>query len=579
VTVVDTRVTHDWRLVAPWWHWPRRDGLTDAQQAAAAEGVRRSAPVLQKYDGPDLVNTFLADPQHRMAFRSATDQVHTIEAGANGLGSLPCRKPTGRRKLFLGSHHRHYLVVASLHCSIPGFPTVERDGACEAGFVVRRQTVALADDQRKPAAALLTALAAARRRRAAAEAQVEVAGRAGRVGAMRLTALQGRLRTATGIERDAAAAVQAWASATGVTRQLLGWVPQASAGDGSVVPLPPCPGPADPRPLAGVGKWTPVTELPDEVTEATYPLTPLIADETRPDHDATGETIWFGVVPTGSSDVDPGGAPRYDDRWVYEVRCFVRRHRPECPRDGSHCGCPVTWSEPTEPYQLASQNDLEGTANRPVTVQLPDLAQLQADAIRLGPGGVGGVRFQYPPDSALGFSTENTDATQKPGGNDFQICSFSIPLITIVATFVFKLFLPIVMFVFQLWFLLALKFCIPPDVEIAAGGDLDLAFSELGVGLEIDVDVAARFGVGGDLQGDLATAIAALLADNKDRDNETLANRFMEAMTSAVLDTPVYAALARASFAGAALPPPDRVPTEDEPVFAPRVERHEVVVP
>ncbi len=47
-----------------------------------------------------------------------------------------------------------------------------------------------------------------------------------------------------------------------------------------------------------------------------------------------------------------------------------------------------------------------------------------------------------------------------------QICSFSIPLITIVATFVFKLFLPIVMLVFELWFLLRLKFCIPPSIEV-----------------------------------------------------------------------------------------------------------------
>ena len=49
-----------------------------------------------------------------------------------------------------------------------------------------------------------------------------------------------------------------------------------------------------------------------------------------------------------------------------------------------------------------------------------------------------------------------------------QICSFSIPLITIVATFVFKLFLPVVMFLFGLLFLLKLKFCIPLSVECRA---------------------------------------------------------------------------------------------------------------
>ena len=59
------------------------------------------------------------------------------------------------------------------------------------------------------------------------------------------------------------------------------------------------------------------------------------------------------------------------------------------------------------------------------------------------------------------------------------ICSFAIPLITIVATFVFKLFLPILVVLFNLWFLLKLRFCIPPSVEL--GGDVDAALDVSGI--------------------------------------------------------------------------------------------------
>ena len=56
-----------------------------------------------------------------------------------------------------------------------------------------------------------------------------------------------------------------------------------------------------------------------------------------------------------------------------------------------------------------------------------------------------------------------------------EICSFSIPLITIVATFVFELFLPIVTLLFGLLFMLKLKFCILPEVSLAAGVTAEIA--------------------------------------------------------------------------------------------------------
>jgi hypothetical protein len=374
-------------------------------------------------------------------------------------------------------------------------------------------------------------------------------------------------------EQDALETLRGWAAKAASERTLEGWVPQGLDVSGAVTSMPACPdhGAPDgkpPSPLANVGAWKTVSELPDELDEATFPLYPLVAEEGK-ESDATGETVYFGVVPTGSSDVDVGGHARFDDRRVYEIRCFVRRHRAECPMDGPHCGCPIVWSEPTEPYQIASHFDLQGTANHPVTVQLPDLAQLQADALRLGPGGTGGVRFQSPPGSALPFSTDNTDGAQAGTNADFQICSFSIPLITIVAMFVFKLFLPIVVFVFQLWFLLMLKFCIPPDVSIGAG--LDAAFAALGPGLEIDASIAASLTVA-PLASQVDTAMTNLFGANKDVDGNTMATRIKNALSGNQLDVKSWAAIVRGSLAQAPTAPPDRV-------FAPHVTRDQVVAP
>jgi hypothetical protein len=75
------------------------------------------------------------------------------------------------------------------------------------------------------------------------------------------------------------------------------------------------------------------------------------------------------------------------------------------------------------------------------------------------------------------FSVDSSGkATDKGASTIPEICFFPIPLITIVAMFVFELFLPIIMFIFQLWWMLALKFCIPPDLQVAAGINAELLF-------------------------------------------------------------------------------------------------------
>ena len=161
------RVGHDWRLVAPWWHWPKADGATLEDRRA----VRTSAPVLQKYDTPDLVNTFLADPQRRLAFLDTSDRVALITPGSTPL-RMPTRTPTTLRKLFLASHHRHYLVVCGLHCDRPGFPHANRRDVCETGFVVRRRELAVPPADRAVATQALRRYSLARRRAAGAEAQL-----------------------------------------------------------------------------------------------------------------------------------------------------------------------------------------------------------------------------------------------------------------------------------------------------------------------------------------------------------------------------------------------------------------------
>jgi hypothetical protein len=88
----------------------------------------------------------------------------------------------------------------------------------------------------------------------------------------------------------------------------------------------------------------------------------------------------------------------------------------------------------------------------------------------------------------------------------------SIPLITIVAQFALAVFLPIVVALFQLYALLRLKFCIPPNVSLNAGelASINLALRDAD---SVDADPAAhaavRLALGSSLGSD-AAADAAL---------------------------------------------------------------------
>jgi hypothetical protein len=443
--------TGDWRLVAPWWRWRGDD-------------PRATAPALQKYDSSRFVDDFLANPQHCLVVDDTHDRVQQLVRIASPvLGgrlrrlSSAVLQPTPTLKLFLPTHSRFYLVVCELHCEKAGFPNAHRDEVCEAGFVVRRRRFSVGSGTVREARQLLQRVEAA----------------AGLGDAESLAAARTNLRR--------------WATAASATGIVEGWVV----------------GPD------GTGRWQEVKERPGRLGEATFPLHSLVPTPALETHIGANRAIWFGTVPTSSRDHDRHGAPRFDDTSIYEIRCYVRRHDPEAPKDavGRDCCGDLTWSRPTERFQLASHFDLTGTANTPVTVQLPDIPKLKAQAAALPIGKGAAVKMVAPEGSSMRVKSQSEGSL---GGA--QICSMSIPLITIVAQFALAVFLPIVVALFQLYALLRLKFCIPPSVSLNAGelASINLALRDAD---SVDADPAAhaavRLALGSSLGSD-AAADAAL---------------------------------------------------------------------
>ena len=449
-----TTMDHPWTLTGPWYRW------ADPYDPNVG---RQERPAFQKYDDSKFVNAFLADPQRSLKFIEPDDLVETEVSGIGGAG--PWSRTT--RKLYLDTHKRFYLVVCELHCDVPGFPNTDREQVCETGFVVRRRVV------RGPSGA---ARIVHRQWRQLAVRRAQLLQFEELPPTMKRGATRG-LRA--DLESRYAAAQQQWEAVTkglqiSIARQ--GWKPGA---------------------FQGVGAWEEVEATPESVgDEQVFPLYPLIPDPQAKDHSGGGRTLYFGLVPTASSDVDAAGNARFDDRSLYEIRCFVRRHNPRCPKRSGRRDCrgPLVWSLPTEPYQLAAPFDLLGTSNRPVNIVLPDLPALREQAAALAPGQGAPVRMISPPGSSLEMEVDPASfgsvTAKTPGA---AICSFSIPLITIVASFVFRLFLPVVIFAFGLWFLLKIKFCIPPSVELDAGvsADLDVALPKIEAGIDIDIAVSA----------------------------------------------------------------------------------------
>ena len=507
---------HPWVLVAPWYRWPR---------AGVPSSGRGTAPVFQKFSSDTFVLDFLADPQHSLQFDDEVDRVQRLEVTAlpllgNKLTSLFTPKdknnnrrpfltslhPTEMRKIYLDTHSRHYLVVCELHCDVAGFPRANAQEVCQAGMVVRRRALSYPQSAQTEARSIVTDLVAVE----SALSALAMSAPGGDCGCGPGKHLAVRLRSLFKVSKPSLPALEekraqltarlaAWRGSSGAAWMVDGWI----AGDRD-----------------RIGSWQLVEDEPQDLLESWLPMWPLIADPTKPGHDATGRTIYYGVLPTASFDTDPYGKARFDSATTYEIRCFVRRHDPRCPRgDAPDCHGELVWSRPTESYRLAPHFDLQGTSNRPVTIQMPDLAELAAQARSKPPIG------KFSPVKIVqqqSLAPKVKDSVCKDGDmGGPAICFISIPLITIVALFVFNIFLPIVVLVFGLWFLLAFKFCIPPKIalDVVLAAKLDALQAQLNVvaaadfGLDESFSLTAELKTGGTFAFDTASLNADLKAD------------------------------------------------------------------
>ena len=379
---------------------------------ASGQSPRASVPVIQKYDTSDLVNAFLKDPTPYLKF-NGEDLVHTVQESSTRVAKFFNLDyvATTTRKLFLDTHKRFYLVVCEVHCDAFGFPAVKRDAICEAGFVIRRYAWRFPGDDTKGTVA--TAFEDARSD-----------------GLGGLTELQDQARLRGGVEVEQR------------------WVPDPDTD--------------------GLGEWTDVATESNKPDEAVYPLYPLIPDPRKTSHPGAGRTIYFGLIPTASTDLDGLGRSHFDDQDVYEIRTFGRQHHFPCPKKGTRndCSGPLVWSQPTAPYQIAATFDLIGTSYRVVNVKMPHLKTLRAQASKNNIGLRAPVRFNLPKHSGPNIGTPGLPI---PGGPKLEsgICFRNIPLTTIVAMFAYNIFKPIVVNIFRLYYLEPLEFCIPGKTPAA----------------------------------------------------------------------------------------------------------------
>ena len=506
--MVSTGTPHGapWRLVGPWYRWPR-PGLP--------EDGRVAAPAIQKFAGNDFVKDFLARPQHSLRYDEVIDVVnqHDLVTATSASGKLatlfalnsrgapaapgdtPYRArlaPSSLRKLYQPTHDRHYIVCCELHCDEPGFPRVARRRICQSGFVVRRrrsvvpagvtagdieaqvaivrraeadlyELEVLADTADNPA--LTEGLRANARKRQAELSASSVPPT--------WDALMAGRRAELAAKRKA---LQDWYRKVGVAVRIEGWFAQ--------------PGGAGPD---ARGEWRLLADDAAQTADITsgeqaYPLFALVPDPREASHDGAGRTMAYGVVPTKDLQHDLQGQPHFDDLSTYEIRCFVRAHHDCPPRAGKSPDChgALTWSRPTEAFRVAAPFDVLGSNNRPVTIKMPDLRDLAAQAALRPRGKLSPVHFVQP--QHLSPKIKDGKPEKNAVGGE-AICSFSIPLITIIALFVLNLFLPIVVFIFQLWFLLVFRFCIPPSIKLAMDVDAALAVTPPGIDLDADFQV------------------------------------------------------------------------------------------
>jgi hypothetical protein len=347
---------------------------------------------------------------------------------------------TDLRKLYQPGHNRFYVVVVEVFCDSPGLPRAGSHDDIDVRMVMRRQFTTVAGNRRPV-------------RRLARSLLVEMTKKQ-YPGAVPDTSAQdirdlwwadaARRRRFEEDNKDLFAEVAAHTD-------VQSWMVGPTGGEWRTVDTAPGPG----RP-------------PD--VEQDFPMWRLPAREEDCEAART-RSLWFGVVPTFSADHwthDGKTEPKLDDHATYEMQCYVSQ---KPPQGHEHCPPRRYWSTPSEPFRLADPSDPDGTKNRTVSITLPDLRRLAARAgQKQGPGG---VRITTPPNSHLPpipFKKIPSSGSGEVGAGG-QICTFAFELFFIVAFFLFLLFLPIVIFAFQLWWMLALRFCLPPSLSFKVVGD------------------------------------------------------------------------------------------------------------
>jgi hypothetical protein len=430
---------------APWYE-RERHGVT-------VNDARSLRPVLQKYDKTDFVKRLVADPQDSLQFTSDDHWSYPVPVTFPAPGKGRQRFATSRlvktplRKLYQPAHDRFYAVVVELFCNAPGLPRAGKHGDVTVRFVLRRRNTSVrgkkAHVQQLARDLMLNLLAVQEPGTVFDDVQNgdtdDVKSyKEGRIGDREDLWWADKLARERFVEdhKDLLHAVTAHTSDQA-------WLVDSKT---------------------GTGRWADLNaqRLTTE-TEQTLSMWRLPRDLCDPDWT---RSLWFGVVPTYSSEHwnDPTlpqadkSVPKLDERAVYEIVCIAT----QAPAPGhEHCP-PKTWeSAASERFRLAAPYDPDGTKNRRVTISAPDLRQLAARAGR--PAGPGGLSIFTPPGSQFKFnpfdkSFPNMGGSLGAGGG---ACTFAFELFFLVALFLFLMFLPIVVFAFQLWWLLALRFCFP----------------------------------------------------------------------------------------------------------------------
>lgn len=413
-------------LRAPWYVRERgKFGLRDA---------RALRPEIQKYDNAQFVKQLLNDPVDSLVFDDDDFWSYPVPV-AFGQGHGRERFATSRlvhtglRKLYQPSHQRFYAMVIEVFCDTPGLPRAGSHTHFEVKFVMRRQRTTIAGGKRP-----VRQLARELMNTLMAEQHEGVETAEGEPDRDLRDLWWADCAERRRFEEDNADLLNELTVHTDDQAWMIG----TAGGEWRTVGTPPENG----RPKDSEEEF-PMWRIPPRTDDCD-------AARTR--------SLWFGLIPTYAKDRDNKSRPKLDDHAIYELQCFVRVPAPHGPEQ---CAPKTYWSQPTRPFRLAAPYDPDGTKNHSVSITLPDLRRLAARAAQ--PPGPGGVQINTPPKSQLVFNPFNGIPGSGSGsiGAGGGACTFALELFFIVAMFLFLLFLPIVVFAFQLWWLLALRFCFP----------------------------------------------------------------------------------------------------------------------